>query len=105
MKTKRKTFKCETCTRKQFTNAVELSKHFKKYPTHRNKRQQMQFKYSQSVRADRHQSGSIIARNSVNGLPTTKRATTARKAQKFCTNCGTRMMPSHNFCGGCGGKL
>lgn len=104
-KTKRKRFKCDTCPRKKFESAVELSEHFKDHPKHRNPRQQRQFDYSQGVRAERHQSGEIVARQSVNGLPTTKRATPTRRTQKFCTECGTRMMPSHNFCGGCGAKL
>jgi NADH pyrophosphatase NudC (nudix superfamily) len=57
------------------------------------------------VKAERHESGEIQARGSVNGLPTTKRVIAIRRTTKFCTECGTRMMPSHRFCGGCGGKL
>jgi hypothetical protein len=100
----RKTFNCDECPRKRFTCAMELSAHFKDYPQHRNHRQQIQFDYSQSVRAERLDSGEIKARKSVNGLPTTKRTVAVRQTLKFCTHCGVRAKATHNFCGGCGEK-
>jgi hypothetical protein len=99
-----RTFKCDECPRKKFSCAMNLSEHFNDYPKHRNHRQQIQFDYSQSVRAARIDSGEIQGRGSVNGLPTTKRIAAVRQVFKFCTQCGVRAKATHNFCGGCGVK-
>jgi hypothetical protein len=104
-KKRKKTFKCDECPRKKFTCAMDLSAHFKENPKHRNHRQHIQFEYSQSVRAERLETGEIQPRRSVNGLPTTKRVQATRITNKFCTQCGVRSKAAHNFCGCCGVKL
>jgi len=103
-KTDKRHFGCDECPRKKFTCAMDLSAHFKDHPKHRNHRQQIQFEYSQTLKAERHESGEIQGRRTVNGLPTTKRTIAVKQVMKFCTQCGVRSMPSHNFCGGCGVK-
>jgi hypothetical protein len=109
-KKQKKTFKCDTCYVK-LKSAMDSARHFKKYPTHRNQRQKIQFEYSQENRRRRLE-GSEPTRASIHdvaaigSLPTVQRRMQAsRSVAKFCTGCGLARKISHRFCGGCGTKL
>jgi len=102
MKKDKRVFKCDKCPSRRFKNAMQLAKHFKSNPTHRNHRQQVQFEYTQKYK-------NKGARSTVyDHLPTVSRSTrtsASRVTVKFCTQCGMGRKPAHAYCGGCGSKL
>jgi predicted amidophosphoribosyltransferase len=108
-KPQKKTFKCDRCYVK-LKSAMETSVHFKKFPSHRNHRQQIQFDYSQKNRSLRVASGeatraSINDVATIGALPTIQRRMQTVRSGKFCTECGMARKTIHRYCGGCGLKL
>ena len=104
MARKKPRFRCHKC-KNNLGSAATSFEHFKKHPSHRTERQLKDFKANLALR---ERGGKPKAKRRVTqaGLPTIKvnlrgRSTTDR----YCTECGTRKMPSHNYCGGCGDKL
>jgi hypothetical protein len=96
MARKKPRFRCQKC-RKNLGSAALSFAHFQKLPSHRTERQLR----------DYHANLALRKRNE-GTLPTVRRTTrtsTTRRTGKFCTNCGERRMPSHNYCGGCGDKI
>lgn len=113
MAKRKRTFRCDTCKSRRFKNALMLARHFKKHPSHRNHRQERQFKYSQRVRDERGRSRKGLFGKTVTTLPTVrvdlrKRSGSRMKVvrvMKFCTDCGSTRKATHRYCGGCGGRL
>lgn len=103
MARKKPGFWCYKC-KKNLGSAAHSFAHFKKSPSHRNAKQKKDHLANKALRK-RH-GGKTPRRYSMPGLPTLQRTTRNRTGTfKFCTQCGTRKMPSHNYCGGCGEKL
>ena len=100
---KKKTFKCDNC-RVKLKSSYDTARHFKKHPSHRNHRQQIQWEYSQGAIQER---GGPVRKGIFDGdLPTVKSGKMrVVRAQKFCTGCGNQRRANHNFCGGCGERL
>lgn len=105
---KKRKFICDECPNKKFVNTRLLATHFKKYPEHRNHRQQVQFEYSQAIRDKAGRVRPGIFKSPQDVLPMVK-ATRMKRVRtalmKFCTGCGNRTLPSYTYCGGCGIKL
>lgn len=106
---------CEPC-HEDFKGTVRLAKHFMENPGHRSMKQQRKFLSNQRDDSIARRRNKTKRRRgpydnqtkAVEGLPTKRRSTrtsTTRRTGKFCTNCGERRMPSHNYCGGCGDKV
>jgi hypothetical protein len=103
-KTRRKPkFRCHKC-KKDLGSSYASWDHFQQYPTHRNQKQRNDYRANCALAESK--GGSKPQRRASGGLPTTRITTRTRAGtMKFCTNCGERRMPSHNYCGGCGDKL
>lgn len=116
---KKNIYRCTKCS-KRFGSSPQAAQHFAKHPSHRTDKQRQ--KHISNMRASqvvRDRMGVTKRRSSVyedltrtkHGVPQlflpTKGMTTQNRqgTMKYCTECGTRKMPSHNYCGGCGGKL
>lgn len=100
---KKPSFRCYKC-KKNLKSAFASAEHFKENPSHRNAKQKKDYLANKALAEDT--SSSRYQRRVTTGLPT-KRITTRTRSglRKFCTDCGERRMPSHNYCGGCGDRL
>ena len=103
---KKPTFKCYKC-KKNLKSAAQSFAHFGKYPTHRNEKQQKDFKANRALARIRKAERSTARRAyGTDVLPTVKRrGMRVVRTMKYCTNCGNNRKPSYRYCGGCGGKL
>ncbi len=90
---KKPTYKCYKCKVRLGSAAVSFA-HFQDNPNHRNAKQKKDYLANKALN-----------RKGASPLPMTRRKMGAVRTMKFCTECGNRPMPSHNYCGGCGGKL
>jgi hypothetical protein len=98
MARKQPRFRCHKCKKNLGSAAISYG-HFQKHPSHRNAKQKKDYAANLALR-EKHKREGV--------LPTVRRTTrisATRRTGKFCTNCGERRMPSHNYCGGCGDKV
>ena len=106
MARKKPRFRCHKC-KKSMGSAATSFAHFQKHPSHRNAKQKKDYQANLALR-EKNGGTQPQRRVTASGLPTVRRTTrtgATRRLVKFCTNCGERRMPSHNYCGGCGDKI
>jgi hypothetical protein len=87
------TYKCHKCKKKLGSAATSFA-HFQDHPSHRNPKQLKDYLANLSLKK----------RQVLSGLPMSERRVRVTRTDKYCTECGSKKMPSHNFCGGCGTK-
>jgi hypothetical protein len=95
-------FLCTKCNT-NLGSAFKANVHFRKNPSHRTEKQQRDYETNRKLAVSGMKNSRRKAKKG--SLPTVRRKTATRRTQRFCTNCGTRRLPSHVHCGGCGGKL
>jgi len=86
------TYKCFKCRAKLGSAALSYA-HFQDNPSHRNPKQLKDYLANK-----------VLKKRISSGLPVVRSRVRLDKAMKFCTECGNKKMPSHNFCGGCGAR-
>ncbi len=104
MARKKPTYKCFKCKAKLGSAAVSYA-HFQDNPSHRSAKQLKDYRANRALNLHRNAKQLALNRRGSSQLPVISRKMQSGRTMKFCTECGNRPMPSHNYCGGCGGKL